>query len=205
MSSAASQNLIRAGADVNRGLADALENLGEVVEHEVHGVDHVAERVVGDFAADGQVAARHLIDCVEQVGDAALERILRLLIGHRVRHLRGAAIQVLGDQAEFVVAVEFRARACVTGHEPLGKLRELADRLEHALAQHEHHEQRGRHGQAERSEQRSAGACRQRRRIEQRDAARFLARVVREAEHAKQRHGQSRIPATRLSNSNELS
>src|ERR1700731_2541875 len=49
---------------------DALENLGEVVEHVVDGVRDVAKRVVGDFSARGQIAARHLVDDGEQLGDA---------------------------------------------------------------------------------------------------------------------------------------
>ena len=98
MSSAASRIWLALPLTSIGGLAHALENFGEVVEHEVHGVDDVAERVVGDFAADGQVAAGHLIDRVEQVGDAALERILRLLVRDGVGDLRGAAIEVFGDE-----------------------------------------------------------------------------------------------------------
>src|SRR6202789_3492949 len=43
------ENLVGAAAHVDGGLAHAFKNLGEVVEHEVHRVNHVAERVVGDF------------------------------------------------------------------------------------------------------------------------------------------------------------
>ena len=95
--------MIGAAADVHGGFADALENFGEVVEHEVHGVHHVAESVVGDFAANGQIAAGYLVDGVQQVGDAALQRVLRLLVGDGVSDFGGAAIEIFRDEAELVV------------------------------------------------------------------------------------------------------
>ena len=66
------ENVIGARGDFHGGFADALENFSEVVEHVVDGVRDVAERVVGDFSAQGQVTTRHLVDDREQLRDAAL-------------------------------------------------------------------------------------------------------------------------------------
>ncbi len=72
------------------------------------------ERVVRDFSANGQVAARHLVDRIEQVGDAALERILRLLVRHGMGDFRGAAVAILSDEREFVAGFNFSARTRIT-------------------------------------------------------------------------------------------
>ena len=96
---------------VNGGFANALENFREVVEHEVHGIHDVAERVVGHFAANGQVAARNFFDGIQQVGNAALEGILRLLVSDGMGDFRGAAVEILGDEFKFVAGFNLRARA----------------------------------------------------------------------------------------------
>ena len=54
--------------------------------------DDVAERVVGHFAAQGQIAARHLIDDRQQVGDAALQCVAGFLIARGLRDLGHRAV-----------------------------------------------------------------------------------------------------------------
>src|SRR5271166_1648723 len=67
------KNVVGAGGDFHGGLADALEDLGEIVEHIVDGIGDVAEGIVGDLAAEGQVTASDLVDDGEEIGDAALQ------------------------------------------------------------------------------------------------------------------------------------
>ena len=152
------QNLIRAGADVDRSLAHAFENLGEVVEHEVHGVHDVAQSVVAHLAADIQIASRHLADGVQQIRDAALKRILRLLIRYRMGHFRGAAIEILRDKSELVTGSDFHARAYVAGHQPFGKRGNLLYRGQHTLAQHIDERDGGENHQRGRRDQRAIRA-----------------------------------------------
>src|SRR5205085_2980728 len=73
------KNVVRAGGDFHGGLADALENLGEIVEHVVDGISDVAQSVVGDFAAQRQIAAGNLVDDGQELGDAALEILVGFL------------------------------------------------------------------------------------------------------------------------------
>ena len=75
---------------------------------------------------------------VEQVGDAALQLILCLFIRDGVRDLRGAAIEIFGDEAELVVGTDLDARANVSGDYSLGKFRELVHGSEDALAEDVH-------------------------------------------------------------------
>ena len=56
------ENLVCTGGHVDGALAYALEHGGEVVEHVVDRIHHVAQRIVGHLAAQRQVAARHLVD-----------------------------------------------------------------------------------------------------------------------------------------------
>src|SRR6202043_1680915 len=74
------ENVVGAGGDLHGGLAHALKNLGEVVEHVVDGVRDVAEGVVGDLTAKRQVAARDLVDDGQELRDAALEVVVGFLV-----------------------------------------------------------------------------------------------------------------------------
>ena len=66
------------------------------------GVRDVAQRVVGDFAAQGQVAARHLVDDRQQFRDAALQRVVRFLVARGLEHFSHGAVQIVGDVAELI-------------------------------------------------------------------------------------------------------
>ena len=122
------ENVVGARGDFHRGFANALENLREVVEHVVDGVCDVPERVIGDFAAQRQIAARNLIDDREQFGDAALQVVASFLVAGGFRDASYGAIQIFGDVAELIVGVDFNARARVAGGKALGELRELGHR-----------------------------------------------------------------------------
>ena len=54
------QYFVRAGGNVNGGLTHALEHLHEVLKHVVHGINNVAERVVGNPPAQREITAGNL-------------------------------------------------------------------------------------------------------------------------------------------------
>src|SRR5579875_1120805 len=56
------KNVVCAAVYVDCRLPDALNKRGEVVEHQVYRINHIPKRVIGDFPAQGQIAARHLIN-----------------------------------------------------------------------------------------------------------------------------------------------
>jgi hypothetical protein len=86
---------------------------------------------------------------------------------HSMRDLRGAPVEILRDEPEFVLALDFRAGANVAGHQALGEFRQLIHGLEHALIQHVHNRESPGEQQGDCAEQGSAGGCRQRTEFEQ--------------------------------------
>jgi hypothetical protein len=126
------ENVVGAGGYFHGGLANALENLGEIIEHVVDGVGDVAEGVVGNLAAQGQFAARNLVDDGQQLGDAALQRLAGFLVAVGLGDLGDSAIQILRDVAEVVVGLNVGARAGIAGSQALREFRELMDRRDDA-------------------------------------------------------------------------
>ncbi len=113
------ENVVGARSYFHRGFADALENLGEDVEHVVDGVRDIAERVVGNFAAQRQIAARDLVNDGEQLGDAALQVVAGFLVAGGLGDASDGAIQVFGDVAKLIVRVDLDARSRVAGGQAL--------------------------------------------------------------------------------------
>jgi len=140
------KNVVRASGNFHGGLADAFENLHEIVQHVVDGIRDVAERVVGDFAARRQVAASHLVDDVQQFGDATLQRLASFLIVVGLRDASDGAIQVFRDVAKLVGAADFRARTGIACGEALGKFSQLSCRRRELAAQQPEEKRHGRQG-----------------------------------------------------------
>ena len=150
------ENLVGARADVDCGLADALENFGEVVEHEVDGVDDVAEGVF--------VTLPRMVRSPRATWLIVLSRSVMLRCSESCACWFVAAWATFGGVRLKFSAMNpnsslasFRARATVTRREPLGEFREFADRFDDALAQHESERQRCNQRQGERAKQSSAG------------------------------------------------
>ena len=85
------------------------------------------------------------------------------------------------------LAVNFRARAGVTRHQPLGKFRQLVHRLQHALAEHKHTRERCDDRQPTAANSAPLAAPGSEARVEQRQPARMLAGVIRQPKTPKQR------------------
>src|SRR5205823_4253032 len=129
------ENVVGARGHFHGGFANALENLGEIVEHVVDGVGDVAESVVGDFAAQGELAASDLIDDREEFGDATLQIFAGFLIGVGLGDFGDSAIQVFGDVAKLVVGLQVGAGTGVASGEPLRKFGELLHGSNHRAAE----------------------------------------------------------------------
>src|SRR4029077_11899246 len=99
-------------------------NLGEVVEHVVDGVGDVAERVVGDLSAQGQIAARDLVNDRQQFGNAALQMVAGLLVAGGFGDASDGAIKIFSDVAEFIAGGDLHARPRVADGQALRELRE---------------------------------------------------------------------------------
>ncbi len=129
------KNVVGAGSNFHGRFANALQHLSEVVEHVVDGIGDVTKRVVGHFSAQGQFAARHLIDHRKKFSDAALQIFAGFLIGVGLGHFGYCAVQVFRNVAELIVGLQVNARACIPGGDPLGEFRELLHRRDHRAAQ----------------------------------------------------------------------
>src|SRR5207245_11810924 len=95
-------------------LAHALQDLSEVVEHVVDRVRDIAQRVIGDLAAQRQVAARYLVDDAQQLGDAPLQGVIRILVARRLGDLGHGAVQVVRNVDQLVVRIDSGAGAGLT-------------------------------------------------------------------------------------------
>src|SRR6267154_2273926 len=155
------QDVVGARGDFHGGFAHAFENLGEVVEHVVDGVRDVAEGVVGDLAAERQVAAGHLVDDGEQLGDAALEMIAGFLVAGGLRDASDSAIEIFRDVAELIVGADLRASTGIADGEALGELREILHRCDERAIQSPAKEQYCADGQHHSEQHRAARTTRQ--------------------------------------------
>jgi hypothetical protein len=129
------QNVVGAGSNFHGRFANALQHLSEVVEHVVDGIGDVTKRIVGHFSAQGQFAARHLIDHRKKFSDAALQIFAGFLIGVGLGHFGDGAVQVFRNVAELIVGLQVNARACIPGGDPLGEFRHLLHRRDDGAAE----------------------------------------------------------------------
>src|SRR5213078_2370442 len=70
----------------------------------------------------------------QQLRDAALQGIVRFLIARCLGDFGDGAIEVIRDEAEFVVGLDFSARASIARREPLGELSEVLPRRHARIA-----------------------------------------------------------------------
>ena len=119
------QNRVGAAGNIDRGLAHALQHLGEVVEHVIDGIHHVAQRVVGHLAAQRQVAAGDLAGDGQEFGHALLQRVLRFLVEDGARDFVGGAVKIFRDVTEIVGGIELHARAIFARAQLLAEIGEL--------------------------------------------------------------------------------
>src|SRR6267142_1711694 len=129
------ENFIGVGGNIHGCPTYPLDNRREIVEHEVNRIRDIPEGVVGDFSAQRQVAPGNLIDQVEEIRDAPLQRILGFLISIGFRDPRGRPIQIFRNHAELIIHGHFRLGALISSRELLGKSRQSANGTKHAARQ----------------------------------------------------------------------
>src|SRR6266404_1171033 len=108
-------------------VAPALKNFGEIVEHVVDRVRYVSKGVVGHLAALCQITARNLVDDTQQFRDAALQRVVGVLVARSLGDLGDRTIQVFRNVAQFIIRLNLGARARVARGQTFGKLRQRLD------------------------------------------------------------------------------
>ena len=153
------QNVVGACGHFHGSFADALENLGEIVEHVVDRIRHVSQGVAGYLPALRQVATRHLVDDTQQFGDATLQRVIRVLVARCLGHLGNRAIQVFCDVAQLIVRSDFCACPGIACRQPFGEFGEGLYRSQQrteAPCQDDRCQQRQHNGQQHRSSGRRA-------------------------------------------------